>query len=233
MMVVWPNIAAIAALIADPARATMLAALIDGKALPAGELAYAAGITAQTASSHLARMLDGGLLACETEGRHRYYRLAGPQVAEALESLAAISAIDTIQRKPISREAERLRTARRCYDHLAGRLGVAVAQSLQARGFIVPGAEKRFEVTPGGVSWFGGIGIDVSALKPTRHGLARQCLDWTERTHHLAGPLGVRLLTSFCAANWLRRSTDSRAIQITPKGMTMLRSELGIEASAL
>ncbi|MCF3947419.1 ArsR family transcriptional regulator [Acidiphilium sp. AL] len=232
-MVLWPNIAAIAALIADPARATMLAALIDGKALPAGELAYAGGVTAQTASSHLARMLDGGLLACETEGRHRYYRLAGPLVAEALESLAAISAIDTIRRKPISREMERLRTARRCYDHLAGRLGVAVAQSLQTKGFIVPAQAKKFEITPGGVSWFGGIGIDVLTLKPTRHGLARQCLDCTERTHHLAGPLGVQMLTRLCATNWLRRSTDSRAILITPKGMTMFRSELGIDASAL
>lgn len=232
-MVLWPNIAAIAALIADPARATMLAALIDGKALPAGELAYAGGVTAQTASSHLARMLDGGLLACETEGRHRYYRLAGPIVAEALEGLAAISAIDTIHRKPISREMSRLRTARRCYDHLAGRLGVAVTQSLQARGFIVPAEAKKFTITPGGVSWFGGIGIDVAALKPTRHGLARQCLDCTERTHHLAGPLGVQLLANLCAANWLRRSAESRAILITPKGMTMLRSELGIDASSL
>ncbi len=108
-----------------------------------------------------------------------------------------------------------------------------MAQSLQARGFIVSAEAKKFEITPGGVSWFGGIGIDVSMLKPTRHGLARQCLDCTERTHHLAGPLGVQMLTRLCAANWLRRSTDSRAILITPKGMTMFRSELGIDASAL
>ncbi|HEX7389469.1 MAG TPA: helix-turn-helix domain-containing protein [Acidiphilium sp.] len=232
-MVLWPNIAAIAALIADPARATILAVLLDGKALPAGELAYAAGVTAQTASSHLGRMLDGGLLACETEGRHRYYRLAGPLVAEALEGLAAISAVDSLRRKPVSKEMARLRTARRCYDHLAGRLGVAVTQGLRTRGFIVPVQAKRFEITQPGETWFGGIGIDMAALKPTRHGLARQCLDCTERTHHLAGPLGVHLLTALCDANWLRRSAESRAVLITPKGSSMFRSEFGIDTSVL
>jgi DNA-binding transcriptional ArsR family regulator len=207
-----PNVALAASLIADPARAAMMAALMDGRALPAGELAYAAGITAQTASSHLGKMLDGGLLLCETEGRHRYYRLAGSHVAQAIEQLASIHPVEPVRRKALTREARQLRFAPCCYDHLAGILGVTVTQGLQERGFIVPAADKQFEVTESGRDWFVGMGLDMTALKPTRRGLARQCLDWTERTHHLAGPLGVRLLAAFCAAGWLRRSKDSRAV---------------------
>ena len=227
-MSLQPNIALAASLIADPARAAMLAALLDGRALPAGELAYAAGVTAQTASAHLGKMLSGGMLACETEGRHRYYRLAGPHVAQAIEQLASISPAEPVRRKALSREAQQLRFARCCYDHLAGRLGVAVTQRLQARGFIVPAHAKQFEVTQAGRDWFARMGLDVAALKPTRHGLARQCLDWTERTHHLAGPLGVQLLRLLCAAGWLRRSNASRAVQLTPKGAAGLKEQLGL-----
>ena len=134
------------------------------------------------------------MLACETQGRHRYYRLAGSHVAQAIEQLASISPTNTAKRKALSREAQQLRFARCCYDHLAGRLGVAVTQKLQERGFIFPVPEKKFGVTAAGRDWFAQIGLDVEALKPTQRGLARQCLDWTERTHHLAGPLGVQLL---------------------------------------
>src|SRR6185437_8327833 len=129
-----PNVAAVAALIADPARAAMLTALLDGKALPAGELAYASGITAQTASSHLAKLLAGGLVAVESEGRHRYYRLAGAQIAQALEQLASIRpAGPVVRRRALSAEAKELRFARCCYDHLAGQIGVAVTQALEER----------------------------------------------------------------------------------------------------
>jgi DNA-binding transcriptional ArsR family regulator len=228
-----PNVAAVASLIADPARATMLTALLDGRALPAGELAYASGVTAQTASSHLSKLLAGGLLAVETEGRHRYYRLAGSQIAQALEQLAAIRPAGPVRRKALSAEARKLRFARCCYDHLAGRLGVAVTRALQERSFIVPVPEKRFEITPAGGGWFGGIGLDVAALKPTRRGLARQCLDWTERSHHLAGPLGVGLLSALCARGWLRRSKDSRAVLITPQGRLELKRQLGLDEPSL
>jgi DNA-binding transcriptional ArsR family regulator len=217
-----------AALIADPARASMLTALLDGRALPAGELAYAAGITAQTASSHLGKLLDGGLLALETAGRHRYYRLAGGHVSHAMEALAAIRPAGPVRRKALNAGASALRNARCCYDHLAGRLGVAVTNALKERRFIAEAPEQRFEVKPAGIAWFAGIGLDVTTLKPARRGLARQCLDWTERTHHLAGPLGVSLMCTMCGHGWLKRMPNSRAVEATPKGRAALRRQLGI-----
>jgi len=226
-------IASVASLIADPTRSAMLAGLLDGRALPAGELAYAAGVTAQTASAHLAKMLAGGLLVVESEGRHRYYRLAGSHVAEALERLAVISPMEPTRQKPLSPRAKELQLARCCYNHLAGRLGVAVAQSLQSNEFLVPVPDKLFELTPEGVKWFAKIGVDIHKIKPTRRGLARQCLDWTERTHHLAGPLGVELLNVFCLRGWLRRSKDSRVLRVTPSGHAALKRYLGINAQLL
>jgi DNA-binding transcriptional ArsR family regulator len=230
-MSLLPSFAGVAALIADPARAAMLIALLDGRALPAGELAYAAGITAQTASSHLAKLLDGGLLALETEGRHRYYRLAGPQVAQALEQLASLRPAEPIRRKALSPEGRELRFARCCYDHLAGQLGVAATQALVEKRFIVAAEDKKFEVTSQGAAWFGELGLDVKSLKPTRRGLARQCLDWTERSHHLAGPLGVAFLNTLCSAGWVRRSSDSRAVRLTPRGRLALKERLGVETA--
>jgi DNA-binding transcriptional ArsR family regulator len=224
-----PSVAGVASLIADPARAAMLMALLDGRALPAGELAYAGGVTAQTASSHLAKLLDGGLVAVESEGRHRYYRLAGAHIAQALEQLAAIRPAEPVKRKALSPQGRELRFARCCYDHLAGQLGVAATRALEERRFIVPATEKKFEVTPAGAEWFGDLGLDVAALKPTRRGLARQCLDWTERTHHLAGPLGAAFLAKLCDAGWLRRSRQSRAVQLTPKGRLELKTRLGVD----
>ncbi|MEO6985626.1 MAG: helix-turn-helix transcriptional regulator [Paralcaligenes sp.] len=223
----FPNVASVAFLIGDPTRAIMLAALMDGRALPAGELAYAAGITAQTASSHLSKLLAGGLLSCESEGRHRYYRLVGPDVAHALEHLAAISR--PVRRKPLTRQAQDLHLARCCYDHLAGQLGVAVTAALVTRHFLVPASEKRYSVTPAGVTWFGALGVPVAELVPTRRGIARQCLDWTERTHHLAGPLGVRLMGALCESKWLRRTTSSRLVQVTPNGWAKMKEQLGID----
>jgi DNA-binding transcriptional ArsR family regulator len=223
-----PNVAAVASLMADPSRAMMLTALLDGRALPAGELAYASGVTAQTASSHLSKLLAGGLVSVETEGRHHYYRLAGSHVAQALEYLATIRPVGPVRRKAVSAEGKELRFARCCYDHLAGQTGVAVTQGLEERKYILAAPEKRFDVTPAGIEWFGSIGLDVSAVKPTRRGVARQCLDWTERTHHLAGPLGVEFMKVLCQAGWLRRSKTGRAVQISPKGRAELRRHLGV-----
>jgi DNA-binding transcriptional ArsR family regulator len=238
----YPAVSSAAFLIADPTRATMLMSLADGRAQPAGELAYAAGVTAQTASSHLAKLLAGGLLLVETQGRHRYYRLAGEHVALALENLASIASIapiapigagTVVRQMPRSREAKELQFARCCYDHLAGSLGVAVTQALQERALIVAAADKQFDVTQAGVEWFGKIGLDVAALKPARRGLARQCLDWTERRHHLAGPLGVALMNRLCALGWVRRTKSSRAVQVTPKGWAGLKEQLGVDARAV
>jgi DNA-binding transcriptional ArsR family regulator len=225
-----PSFAGVASLIADPARAAMLIALLDGRALPAGELAYAAGVTAQTASSHLAKLLDGGLLALEREGRHRYYRLAGPHVAQALEQLAALRPTEPIRRKALSPEGRELRFARCCYDHLAGQLGVAATEALVEKRFIIAAEDKKFDVTTEGAAWFSELGLDVKTLKPTRRGLARQCLDWTERSHHLAGPLGVAFLDTLCSAGWVRRSPNSRAVRVTPRGRLALKERLGLEA---
>jgi DNA-binding transcriptional ArsR family regulator len=230
MSVQLPSVAEAASLIADPARAAMLMALVDGRAMPAGELAYSAGVTAQTASSHLSRLLDGGLLAVEKEGRHRYYRLAGAHVAQALEQLAAIRPAGPVRRKALTPEAREMSFARCCYDHLAGRLGVAVTDALMRRDFLLPAENKIFEVTPAGKTWFGGVGVDVAALKPTRRGLARQCLDWTERSHHLAGPLGAAFLRALCEKGWLRRSRVSRRVEVTPKGRVELKRALDVDA---
>ena len=227
-----PNyVSSVAFLIADPARAAMLIALADGRALPAGELAYAAGVTAQTASGHLAKLVEGGLLTVEKEGRHRYYRLAGAQVALALEHLAAVR--EPARRKSLCREAQEIRFARRCYDHLAGKLGVALATSLQERGFISAETDKRFSVTYLGYEWFASVGVDVSALKGGRHGIARQCLAWTERRHHLGGPLGVALMSALCTRDWLLRSDSSREIRVTAQGRDNLKRQLGIDLEAV
>lgn len=228
-----PNLSATAFLIADAARAAMLMVLADGRALPAGELAYAAGVTPQTASSHLTKLLDGGLLAVEKQGRHRYYRLAGPQVALALESLASIGTPRTIRRRSRGRDAEKLRFARCCYDHLAGQVGVAITQALLARGFLSAEPDKRFAVTDQGAAWFEAFGLDLDATRPGRHGVARQCLDWTERQHHLAGPLGVALLDLLCTKGWLTRSRTSRSVQVTPAGWAGLREQLGMTADTI
>jgi DNA-binding transcriptional ArsR family regulator len=227
------NIVSSAFLIADPARLAMLVSLLDGRARPAGELARAAGVTAQTASSHLGKLLDGGLLRVETEGRHRYYRLADAHVAFALENLAAIGPREPAPARATAPHARALRFARCCYDHLAGRLGVALTQQLQARGLIVAAADKRFEITPDGHAWFAGLGIDTGALASARRGVARQCLDSTERRHHLAGPLGTRLLACLCEQGWLRRTPSSRALDVTPRGWAELQARLGIDVDAL
>jgi DNA-binding transcriptional ArsR family regulator len=226
------NLSSIAFLIADAARAAMLMALVDGRARPAGELAFAAGVTAQTASSHLTKLLDAGLLAVEQEGRHRYYRLAGAHVASALEHVASLAAGQTVRRKPLGAQARRLQFARCCYDHLAGQLGVAVARGLVAGGFIAPGDERRYCVTDEGRAWFAMFDIDVDRVKPGRHGIARCCLDWTEREHHLAGPLGVALLEAWCGQGWLRRARGSRVVEVTPAGWAGLRRTLGIDPGA-
>jgi DNA-binding transcriptional ArsR family regulator len=224
----FPNVAATAFLIADPTRAAMLMTLMDGRALPAGELAHASGVTAQTASSHLAKLLEGGLISLEKEGRHRYYRLADSHVAETLEHLAGVQPAAVTPPKAISLQRRQLRFCRSCYDHLAGQIGVAVAIALEEHGYIRRAHNKQFVVTAAGSEWFRGIGIDITSIKPTHRGLARQCLDWTERVHHLAGPLGAELMTAMVSNGWLRRPKSSRIITVTPKGWIELRRTLDI-----
>lgn len=170
------NIALPAALIGDPVRAAMLAALCDGPAQPASALVYAARVTPQCASNHLAKLLDGGLLTVETEGRHRYYRLATPCVAAAIEALAGVAPPIRSLDVPMTRKAHSLRFGSSCYDHLAGRLGVAITVQLEARRYLITadGAAKRYSLTSAGRCWFEDLGVDVGALRPTAAGLARR-----------------------------------------------------------
>lgn len=221
------NIASPAALIGDPVRAAMLQALQDGRAQPAGALAWAAGVTAQAASNHLSKLVDGGLLSVEREGRHRYYRLASAEVAHAIEALSAIAAPVRSLEVPRSPKARALRDARCCYGHLAGRLGVKVADALVARGLLTPTDDKLYEVTDEGRAWFAELGIDVVALASPR-GVARRCLDWTERRHHLAGPLGVKLLAAMSERGWLTLEAKGRAVRLTGEGAAVLRDLLGV-----
>ena len=232
-MRVGPNIAAIAALLADPARAAMLAALADGRAMPAGELASRAGLSAPGASFHLGKLVAGGLIAVEREGRHRYYRLARGEVAAALEGLAALAGPLRPTGRTASAATAALRRARSCYDHLAGELGVAVADALDRRGLLAAADGKALRVTPAGRVWFAAaLGIDVAALRPGRHGVACRCLDWTERRHHLAGPLGATLFRRCCDLGWIERMADTRAVRVTPRGQDALRRALGIRLAA-
>lgn len=221
------NIATPAALIGDPTRAAMLQALQDGRAQPASALAWAAGVTAQAASNHLSKLVDGGLLAVEREGRHRYYRLASAEVAHALEALSVLATPVRSLETPRSPKARALRDARCCYGHLAGRLGVRVCEALVARDLLRPGANKLYEVTPEGRRWFEDLGVSIDALRSSR-GVARQCLDWTERRHHLAGPLGVKLLAAMTARDWLVLEAKGRAVRLTPDGAQALRALLGV-----
>ena len=208
-----PRIARVAALIGEPARAEMLTALLADRALTATELAQHAGVTKQTASAHLAKLLDAGLVAVERQGRHRYVRLAGRDVAQLLESLLGVAFRTGAVRLRASPREPALRRARVCYDHLAGELGVQLLESLQRRRLLRRGgADGALELTPAGARWCADWGIDVAALVAGRRALCRTCLDWSERRHHLAGSLGAALLARCLELGWLRRTRDSRAL---------------------
>ncbi|HEY8608538.1 MAG TPA: metalloregulator ArsR/SmtB family transcription factor [Noviherbaspirillum sp.] len=217
------GVASTAALLGEPARATMLWTLLDGRARPAGELAFAANISAQSASNHLARLLEAGLLSVETQGRHRYYRLAGPHVASALESLAALAPRPAPRRLPASRGTpESLRQARTCYDHLAGELSVALLRALQEQGLLRL-RDKDYLLTAEGEAAFARFGLDLAALRATRRRFACACLDWSEREFHLGGALGAGLLQELLRRRWLLRNPGSRVLQLTPAGRAGLR----------
>ncbi len=204
----------VAALIGEPARATMLLALLSGRALPAGELAFSANVAPQTASGHLAKLVEGGLLRVETQGRHRYYRLAGPDVGTALEALGGLAPAPRV-RDRLPEEIRAIRYARTCYNHLAGRLAVDINLAMQSQGLLEQIAEKQCELTDRGRAWLAEIAREDSANFSKRDGIARLCLDWTERQHHLGGPLGSTLLNILCELKWLVRIRDTRGVRLT------------------
>jgi DNA-binding transcriptional ArsR family regulator len=219
-----PDIARIGALIGDPARANILSALMSGKALTATELAGEAGITGQTASSHLKKLMDGGLLTQAKQGRHRYFALAGADVGSMLEALMGLAAKKGHLRTRTGPRDSAMRTARVCYDHLAGDMAVRIYDSFQSRGFLkAASGESSLELTAGGEDFARSFEIDLDRLKAARRPLCRACLDWSERRNHLAGSLGAALLTRFQDNRWLKKEPDSRVVHISPKGETELK----------
>jgi DNA-binding transcriptional ArsR family regulator len=225
--------AEIAALAGDPARAGMLHALMDGRALTASELARVAGVTPQTASGHLTRLTAAGLLSVEKQGRHRYHRLASPGVARMMESIMQVASDLEPPRKRLTvgpREVA-LRRARTCYDHLAGQLGVALADALTAGGYTELTNEAGL-VTESGVDFLCQLGVDRDALlapRTKRSGrvLCRPCLDWSERRWHLAGAVGAAICAHSFAYGWIGRIEGTRAVTITPKGLRVFREQFG------
>ncbi|MCZ8373899.1 MAG: helix-turn-helix domain-containing protein [Beijerinckiaceae bacterium] len=212
-----PDIAALASLIGDPARANILAALMGGKALTAGECAAEAGISAPAASGHLAKLLDAGLLVVLVQGRHRYYNLAGPDIAEAVETLMGLAARVGLRRtRPGPREAA-MRKARFCYDHLAGDAATALFARLVDNGMLVAQADG-LGLSPGGRLRFLAEGIDIAALEAKPRPLCRACLDWSERRPHLAGSLGAAIARLAIERGWCRREAASRAVHVSPDG---------------
>lgn len=222
-----PYFAEPAALMGDPARANILAALLDGRALTAKELAYAAGVTPQTTSGHLARLSAANLVTAVAQGRHRYYRLASPAVAHAIEALMGLAQEATARHRPRTRASAELATARTCYDHLAGRLGVDLHDALVARGALTV-SEGGYGLSDSGRELFAAIGIDEAGLTRGRRPVARPCLDWSERRTHLAGPLAAALACRCLDLGWIERRPGSRAVRVTALGTREFRDRLGL-----
>ncbi|MER7546257.1 ArsR/SmtB family transcription factor [Actinomadura sp.] len=221
------DFAPVAALLADRARAAMLTALLDGRPLAAGELARTAGVSAQTASAHLGRLLDAGFVTVVKQGRHRYYRLRSGEVAQVIEALSRISPPVRVRSLRQSKDARRLREARTCYDHLAGAAGVALFAALVDGGLIEPDGEDAFEVTEKGEERLAALGLDVAALRRARRRFAWRCLDWTERRPHLNGALGAALTDRMIELGWFERGPTRRALAVTEKGLAGLADTFG------
>lgn len=222
-----PDLAAVAALIAEPTRAAILSALLGGEALPASELAYRAQVTPQTASAHLAKLLEGGLVKVTSIGRHRYYSLKNHDVAHVLEAMALVAPLSQPHPPRPTKISPALCGARTCYDHLAGKLGVAFTETLVERGLLVA-EDETYTPTPAGLEQFAAWKIDVDALKRKRRKLAYVCLDWSERRFHLAGTLGAAIADVFFTNGWVRRIPQTRALEITTAGAQMLKQDFGI-----
>jgi DNA-binding transcriptional ArsR family regulator len=222
-----PNLSTVAALIGEPTRTAMLVELMCGRALTATELATRAEVAPSTASDHLAQLVRGGLLTCLAQGRHRYYRLASAEVARLIEAMGALADIPDPRGQVDPELAAGIKFARTCYDHLAGRLGVAVADALVGRDLARLEGDS-FRLTSAGQAWLSRLGVDVAAARRAKRAFARACLDWTERRPHLAGSLGAALYARLVELGWLERLDGERTVELTPLGEAGLRTELGI-----
>jgi DNA-binding transcriptional ArsR family regulator len=221
------DLATIAALIGDRRRAGILLALMGGQELPAHELAARVGASSSLASSHLSKLLDGGLLAAQRRGRERHYRIADQQVAQALEGLLAIAPTRSATSLRESTRGRAIRHARTCYDHLAGELGVGLTDALKNQHVITPHT-GGYSLTAAGEKRLQALGVDVSAVRKRRRAFARQCLDWTHRRPHLAGALGAAIADQLFELQWLTRTPNSRALAITPRGAEQLRTQFAL-----
>ena len=218
----------IASLIGDPVRGRVLWTLMDGKAYTATELAIQADTSRPNLSMHLKKLSDAGLLNVEVQGRHRYYTFSRPEIAYALEAMAnLLPARERVKTPPVEK-MQPIAYCRHCYDHLAGRVGVQVTESLLRQKLIVHRG-REFEVTPAGVKWFDKMDIDCAELKKQRRSFSRVCLDWTERKHHLAGSLGAALLSKMLGSHWLRPASDARVFIVTGKGQKAMGELFRIE----
>src|SRR4051794_37521606 len=226
-----PDITTIAALLGDPARANMLTALSAGQALTARELAREAAVTAQTASSHLGKRSAARLIEGRKQGRHVYYALSGPDVAGVLEALTGLAERTGHTRVRTGPKEPALRRARVCYDHLAGDLGVAMLDSLTARGMVI-GSGETLVLSEKGEAFMAALGLDLPALTALRRPLCKGCLDWSVRRSHLAGALGTALLDRFYALGWAARETGTRIVSFSPRGLEAFREIFGVASPA-
>lgn len=229
-MITGPIIAEIAALVGDPARATMMSALLDGRALTASELASAARITPQTASAHLAKMTGAGLLSVVRDGRHRHFKLASPAVADMIDGIVAVALAKRPRYRPLSRQARALGAARICHGHLAGRLSIALTDSLVA-GKLVVLDDEAAEITATGIRFLSEFGIELPTRRAIRRHFCRLCLDWTERRPHIAGAVGAAIAKRCFALGWMERMKRSQAIVVTPLGRRGFQEIFGIDTS--
>ncbi len=241
------DIAKIGALVAEPARARILLALGDGRALPASVLSDEAGVTPSTTSAHLGKLLDGGLLRVERHGRHRYFRLAGPEVAELIEALARLSPAASVRSLKQGTKAQAVRYARTCYDHLAGMLGTSLMRAMLDRRLLTggdgvfdpvaaradrlaaPGFDLDYRLTERGLDDLHAFGIDLESLRSRRRPLIRYCVDWSEQRHHLAGGLGAAIAERMFELGWISPARRSRAVHISDDGYRGLRERFGLE----
>ena len=217
----------VAVLLGESARASILWNLLDGQARPAGELAFLANVSPQSASLHLAKLVNAGMLSVKNQGRHRYYAIASPQVAHVIESMETLVP-SAVKDKPLSRsKIPDFRLARTCYDHLAGKLAVDIVGAMQKQGLVSVGKED-FVISETGLRWFSEFGINIDELKRQRRAFASQCLDWSERQYHIAGALGSALLQQLLLRNWIAQQPPGRVVRVTLEGRRNLNNFFGI-----
>ena len=219
----------VAALMGDPARAAMLQLLMDGRAHTASDLAHTAGVTAQTASGHLSRMVEANLLVARAQGRNRFYRLASGDVAHAMESLMALAGqrAEPAAQSAAWRRDPDLRFCRTCYDHLAGQIGIAVTDSLTQHGHLEPKGQRDWNLTPSGELFCERLGVDIAGARKTGRHFARQCLDWSERRPHISGALGAAIADTFFKRGWAERLRRGRTVRLTDSGRRALTRDFG------